>query len=474
MGNSASADSSNWPSNWREQIYDWLEVFKDQRWRSELFIAGLSLSQESELEAEASFNAITFGIDFRRQRDTRGRGLLRWRFRLGRGEMILTVLNNGLVALTSNDLGAPLTFRGDRSELSLDFDLDRMRAVWDSKQEILSEIHVDAKDAVLKSGRHQLFEAEGLTLEALAEPLAGQGWDQSLSLALSQIEWTGSDAMIDIEGVSFAIQSDDNDLAALADWFEHFQLIDEAEDEVALPPMTALWRALTLTLEVEEMRIGKANSLNAYRLGALTAVVYLNQGEGDDALNLSLLFAGRDIGLQRPIQRDDTEAKDLIPTDWHLPLTLEGLSGAALSALLLQLASGPVLEPRDGDDLASVWRAMTAAGTSLRIDGLSIDGALWSLAGDGALRLDAGGPLGLRGEASFLLSGIEETEEAVRAVPDSEATKAIVSLILVLKGLGTPVDDEGAIAYRYDLAFPQTGGALLNNLPLAPLLAQFD
>ncbi len=470
VNGAATAD----PSTWRGQVYDWLTGFNKERVLTELSIYRLNVHEQSKREAEASFGDIEFDIEFRRQLYAQRSPWLVWRFRLGRGQVTLTKVNDGLIVRASDDVGAPLKFWGERSELSLDFDLDQLRGYWDSDREMLRELQIDVEDAVIKRQHHRLVEAESLTLETVAEPLDGAGFDQDLRLALSNIQWTPRDAQFGIASLILVVESNDNDLAAQTDWFEHFQLIDKADEDVALPSMASLWRRLTLSLDIEDTKIGVADGLNALRLGAISVEGNLDQGADEDALDMSLVFAGRDVGLQEVFQRETYDARDLTPKAWHLPLSLEGVPGDALSALIVQLAAGPELRLEDADPLTSFWRALMAAGTGVRIDGLSIDGALLSLSGEAELRFDASGQLGILGEASFRLQGIEAAEEALKTSTNAELKRAFPVLLIGLKGLGKPVVEAGAIVYRYDLTFPQSGAASLNNLPLVPLLNSLE
>ncbi len=455
--------------DWRGLVEGWVSDFNSERATVTLSLDGLELAEESDEAALLVFDAIKLSY---------GRtGLAR----SGPGSLALALDEAGLIAFGPAELESPITALKAPGEIpvTLAFSLERLTGLYDPERRLLRELDVELAEIEGSRGEEVPLLAKRLAVQGTLTPGERGRYDQEALVTAQGLTIRAPDSDVGLDRLVLRLETDEADADAMLAWGERLQATERGEGRPPLPPLTALWRKSFGSLLLAGLWAKDKEGQDIFWLEDLRMETGLERGSALDRLSLTFLLEGANLDFQDSADPKLSKAAGVMPQAWRLPLVVEDVPSDALGDLLQDLAAGssrkkgPVIHPDGKVDFEPFFQALRQAGSRLLIDRLLIAGPAGSLEGGGEVTLDRRHPLGLVGDASFLLGGIKEAEEALKKSQDPDAAKVAFILSTFLKGLGqAEVSDQGEIVYRYDLEFGSDGSSLLNGLPLDSLLGR--
>ncbi len=456
-------------TDWLALVEGWLSAFNRDHDELALSLEGLTLAEEGAADARLTFDALVM---------TYGKlGVAR----SGAGAVSMAEEEDGLLSFGSAVLEPPVTFLKAPGEepVSLTFDLQRLEGLIDEEDAILRRFDLLAEEVAAERGGLSILSARRLALEAEVTPLEKRRYDQSALFTLQGVAVEAPDNRVGLERLVLRVETREGDPDAMIAWSERLQAAERGNARGSLLPLAALWRESGVSFLLAGLWAKDVRGGHLFWLEELRLENAMQRGSALDRLDLTFRLEASGLDFSDSTDEKLASAAGIVPTAWRLPLVVEDMPSEALGALLLELAAGgsrkkgPVIHPdRQSEvDFQPLVDAMRKAGSRLVVEDLLIEGPAGSLQGGGAVTLDRRHPLGMVGEASFLLGGIKQAEKALKESGDPDVVKFAFIVSTFLKGLGqAEVGDDGEIVYRYDLKFGDDGSSLLNGLPLDSLL----
>ncbi len=450
--------------DWLGAIENWVASFNRDRGDITLSLEGLALEEDSDAAALVVFEALrlTFG---KAGIATSGPGRLR-----------LAEQEEGLLAFGPAALSAPVTVLKSPAAAAVtwDFDLKRLQGLLDPERRLVRQLDLLLESVVARTGEISRLRAQRMALQGEITPGERGRYDQAALFTIQGLEIRAPDGhQSGLERLVVNVATKDSDPDAMIAWAERMQGAGSRQARDPLPPLDALWRESSVSFLLAGLWAKDAEARHLFWLEDLGLETAVERGSAIDRVTLAFLLEGSGLDYRQSADDSWAKAAGFMPTAWRLPLIVEDIPSDVLGSLLLDIAAGGSPQKGPVIDFEPLFQAMRQAGTRLIVEGLSIAGPAVSLEVGGEVTLDRRHPLGMVGEASFLLGGIEEAAAALQESDDPHAARVAFILSTFLKGLGqAEVGDGGRIVHRYDLQFTADGRSLLNDLPLDRLLGR--
>ncbi|MGO4127118.1 hypothetical protein AB4Z01_22135 [Inquilinus sp. YAF38] len=188
-------------------------------------------------------------------------------------------------------------------------------------------------------------------------------------------------------------------------------------------------------------------------------------GLAKNASTFRVTFDLAQLGIQ-PLP----EFGQFIPHSATVDLALTNLPNQALlQALTAMLDSSATLGPDQAAEIAAaqLQQVVMNGDGALEIRSFKAVSPLTSIDLTGTLRPNPKAPLMMTGEATLVVTGMEDALEAAKAVPDGQE---MVQGLTVLQTMGAQDTVDGKPARTYKLVVGENGDILLNGTDLKPLL----
>lgn len=188
-------------------------------------------------------------------------------------------------------------------------------------------------------------------------------------------------------------------------------------------------------------------------------------GLAKDASTFQITFDLAQLGIE-PLP----EFGQFIPHSATVDLALINLPNQALlQALTGMLDSSATLGPDQAAEIAvgQLQQAVMNGNGALEIRSFKAMSPLTSIDLTGTLRPNPKAPLMLTGDATLVVTGLEDALEAAKAAPDGQE---MVQGLTVLQTMGAQDTVDGKPARTYKLVVGENGDILLNGTDLKPLL----
>lgn len=168
---------------------------------------------------------------------------------------------------------------------------------------------------------------------------------------------------------------------------------------------------------------------------------------------------------------------EAVPQRLALRLTLDRIPNAAvgdaIQSLLERMAKGE--DPSDTAPMLGLGLigALTQAGTEFRIDEAGIATAEFSVAADGATRLDPNSPMMAVARLGVTLTGMDRFAALLEGsgMIEERDRRSVRAILALVTAVGQPATDaRGRSVRRYEFAVDPTGAVTLNGADFQPIL----
>ncbi|MEO1192957.1 MAG: hypothetical protein AAFY02_14445 [Pseudomonadota bacterium] len=412
------------------------------------------------------------------------------RLLLGPGGFLISRVDEaGLRRIDQADLDPPVIWETSEDEtFTLRYLLDHASATWDEARDLLLDLSLAARNVAMTSlgpaetGLNPRLFIDQLDVSLESEAVAYGRFDQTGILVAEGLLLDPQDGRTEVDRFQVTLAFDGADQDLIEAWRERLDNLAPGERPSGLPPVSSLASRASLELALQRWRVWPPEDSEMHPpfadwwLDDLTLRASAWRENEGQTIGLSLLSAGTGIGTDAPGQTAYLQAARFVAEDWYLPMQFTGIPVAAIDRLLADWAAGAsearglVIDPESPIDYGAFFQAVGRAGVELEIDEARMSGESGAVSGSLQLTFEPNLPLGVFGEADFVLSGVDDTAEALGEVDDPTATRFAFFVTTFLKGLGqAEVGPEGEIVYRYRIEIDRSGTSTLNGLPLNDL-----
>ena len=356
-----------------------------------------------------------------------------------------------------------------------------LSGVWRADLETFPAFHGNIHDVVL-TDRSQTPEHQDGTIETMTI-------DQDLA-ELTPGLWSGPSAF-KLTNLEIHPAGDTETLS-----IEQLLLTSEARD-FDLPA----WQALTKLVDANHIIDAEGEFSADDRQIRQAAEIFsaMHAGAEKAAFTLTGLHFGTQLKDQFSLKEMTLDMgfdNDARPGEYSFALTLSGLKQAEIDvppefypyfvALKLhaerlplrQILTIPLREPAPvadgeagqyGDAVQQFLLPLIYANrTAVEFDDITVRSAATTLTARGRLTAEENSALGVVGSAKIAVTGLDRLiAEAARQAESGEDAPELLAMLTLAKGLGRPeINDEGELAYMFDILLSPNGEITINEIPL--------
>lgn len=202
-----------------------------------------------------------------------------------------------------------------------------------------------------------------------------------------------------------------------------------------------------------------------------------------EALNLDqelssqdMLISSRGFFISLPTNPGMDVALQMLPRRWTLPVKFQRVPIKVIledaQTLFGELSSAAEFDqggPRVDAFNAKIGQRLREAGTTILLDGQSLESDIVTATMDGLLKIDPDNPIGVEGSLSAQAIGLMQLFEQAQSIPDPQAAQHVMQGAMVLLSTGeTEPGGQVPSVTNYIFEFTPEGAVVLNGNQMHP------
>lgn len=260
---------------------------------------------------------------------------------------------------------------------------------------------------------------------------------------------------------------------------EFTQNIAEADDQAELAFMRSaidIWASMSkfvqraefenITFDSPGVKVGIQDSEFAFEALKLD----------EDLSSQDMLISARGFFVSLPANPGMDTALQMLPRRWTLPVKFQRVPLKAIlddTKTLLSGVSSPDEINQGGPQVEvytdKIGQRFREAGTTILLDGQSIESDVVTATMDGLLKVDPDNPIGIEGNVSAQAIGLMQLFEQAQSIPDPQAAQQVMQGAMLLLSTGETVPGgqvPSVTDYRFE--FTPEGAVILNGNQMHP------